>query len=85
MALHITNVHGVRIGSDDAAEIVVVETNGQIRITFTSSALNRIDPTCLTVMNFDGPSKTFPKREYLAFLDQLHAFFMVTPVKPKPE
>ena len=85
MAVHITRVHGVNIGSNDAAEILVAETNGLVRVTFTPAALKRIDPTCLTVMNFDGSTKTFSKREFLAFLDQLHAFFMVTTVQPKRE
>ncbi len=85
MAVHITNVHDVRIGQDDTAEILVTETNGNVRVAFTQEVLKRVNPACLTVMEFDSSSKTFTKREYLAFLDQLHAFFMVTSVKPKAE
>jgi hypothetical protein len=67
MAVHITNVHDVRIGQDDTAEILVTETNGNVRVAFTQEVLKRVNPACLTVMEFDSSSKTFTKREYLAF------------------
>jgi hypothetical protein len=35
------------------------------------------------VLGFDRADRILSKRDYLAFLDQLHAFFILTPVKPK--
>ncbi len=84
MATHISAVHNVRIGENDQADIVVVETNAQVRVRFDDVFLRRVADDCLMVLRFPGPERTFDKPDYLAFLDQLHAYLTLTPVKPRP-
>jgi hypothetical protein len=84
MATHISAVHNVRIGEDAAADIIVFETNAQVRVRFTDGFRGRVAGDCLMVLRFSEPQKTFDKQGYLAFLDQLHAYLTLTPVKPRP-
>jgi hypothetical protein len=85
MAKHISAAHGVRIGEDEAADILVVETNAQVTVRFRQDFLGWVERDCLMVLRFSGPEKTFAKPEYLSFLDQLHAYLVLTPVRSRPD
>ena len=85
MATHISTVHNVRIGEDEGADLVVFETNVQVCVRFSDAFLHRVAGDCLMVLRFPGPERTFSKPDYLAFLDQLHAYLTLTPVKPPPK
>jgi hypothetical protein len=83
MAKHISAAHGVRIGEDETADILVSETNAQVRVEFSENLLGRVEGDCLIVLRFSGAEKTFTKPEYLQFLDQLHAYLCLTPIRPR--
>jgi hypothetical protein len=85
MARHISAAHGVRIGEDQTADILVSETNAQVRVTFSQDLLGRVEGDCLIVLRFSGPEKTFAKPESLQFLDHLHAYLVLTPIRSRSD
>jgi hypothetical protein len=78
MARHIHTAHGVLIGTNTAADVLVFKTNDMIRVVFNPQFLQRTGQDCLTVMSFPKSEKTLSKSDYLNFLDQLHAYLTMT-------
>ena len=56
-----------------------------MQVRFSQDLLSRVEGDCLIVLRFSGPEKTFAKPEYLQFLDQLHAYLVLTPVRSRPD
>ncbi len=85
MAVHISNVHKVRIGEDSEAHIVVFATNDLVRVRLSDDLLKRVYSDFMMVLRFESQEKTFDRQRYLMFLDQLHAYLMLTPLRtPAP-
>ena len=83
MARHIRKAHHVQISDTAPADILVWETNNMIAVRFSDDFLKRVDSGCLTILNFQGPEQLFCKPDYLNFLDQLHAYLVLSPPKKK--
>jgi len=83
MAKHIRVAHGVRVGADAAADVIVSETNEMVTVRLSDDLLSRAKGNCLTVLRFSGPEKTLAKPEYVQFLDQLHAYLTFTPLQSR--
>ncbi|MDP8248363.1 MAG: hypothetical protein P9M00_09530 [Candidatus Tritonobacter lacicola] len=83
MARHITAVHGVRIGDDETAELVVKPEVDGIEVVFTPGLLERLEPDCIHIIGFNKPRRSLNRKEYLGFLDKFHAYLMISPPKPR--
>lgn len=83
MAKHITIAHNISIAETNTADIIVSETNSLVSVTLSSNFLSRVDNDALIVLRFNSSKKTFTKPEYMQFLDQLHAYLVLTPMKAR--
>jgi len=82
MAEHISVAHGVHLGEKNA-DIIVYETNALVYVEFSQDLLDRVESDCLIVLRFRESKKTFSRSGYLQFLDQLHAYLVLTPIQSR--
>jgi hypothetical protein len=82
MARHITNVHGVKIGPYEDADIMVERREGKIRVVFNAKFYKTLPPQIFYILRIDGKETEMTKEEYISFLGSLHAYLMITPSSP---
>lgn len=75
---HIKEEHGLWIGEEADAMILVSKTNQMIRVHFSDDILKQLPPDCLPVLRFNSPTKTFSEEEYEQFLQDLHDYLVLT-------
>lgn len=85
MARHICTAHGVWIDGEAPADIIVKKTNDMISIHLSTDFLKRTPSDCLPILRFQQPDKIVSKSEYRQFLDQLHAYLLLTPIQSNPQ
>jgi hypothetical protein len=83
MAKHLKLAHGITIGIDNSYDIIAKFQDNNIKIIFTQKMLQKYGQECLGVLQFNNTSKTLSKKEYLTFLDMLHAYLSVSPFKKR--
>lgn len=83
MAKHITSAHGVVIGSDKYADIIVGCNGDTVTVVLSDNfySLSMEDP--LLALSIPDKSFGLSKEEYIAFLNKLHAYLMIKPLKLK--
>lgn len=77
MIEHIAKEHGIRIGSDTNADIVVEQSSNTVTVAFTPKIIQRLPPSCLSVLRFDDPKKVFTEEQYEKFLDDFHDYLLL--------
>jgi len=77
MVEHIAKEHGIRIGSDTNADIVVEQSSNTVTVAFTPKIIQRLPPSCLPVLRFDDPKKVFTEEQYEKFLDDFHDYLLL--------
>ncbi len=84
MAVHISRAHGVRVGADPGADITVTRTDDGIRMVMQPCFLERVDGRMmLGVLGISGTELMLSPGEYVALLNKLHAYLMLTPPQPQ--
>ena len=78
MIEHIAEGHGIRIGTDTNADIRVSTTNAMVTVRFTPDIVRRLPGDCLPVLQLDGPERTLTEAEYGQFLNDFHAYLLLT-------
>jgi hypothetical protein len=62
MIEHIAEGHGVQIGSETNADIVVTRGSNTVTVVFSKDLLTNIPRDCLFALRFSGTAKDIPKR-----------------------
>ena len=78
MIEHIAEGHGIQIGSETNADIVVTRGSNTVSVVFTEHLLEKIPGDCLPVLRFSGPKKEMTEQELGQFLNDLHDYLMLT-------
>jgi hypothetical protein len=68
----------LREGTDTNADIRVSTTNAMVTVRFTPDIVRRLPGDCLPVLQLDGPERTLTEAEYGQFLNDFHAYLLLT-------
>ncbi len=78
MIEHIAEGHGIQIGSETNADIVVTRGSNTVSAVFSEDLLKKLPRDCLPVLRFSAPEKTLTEDSFEKFLNDLHGYLRVT-------
>ncbi len=78
MIEHIAEGHGVQIGNETNADIVVTRGSNTVTVVFSKDLLTNIPRDCLFALRFSGPEKDMTEEEFGQFLNDLHDYLLLT-------
>ncbi len=78
MIEHIGKEHGIRIGAETNADVIVIAASNAVSVTLTPGLVTRLPPDCLHVLDFPAAGKVLTDEQYEKFLNDLHDYLLVT-------
>ena len=81
MSRHIRTAHGVILRNDVGADIMVQRKDKKVSIVFTERFIKKAGEDIVWVLGLGGVECVMSRKEYLSFLNKLHAYLTVTPVR----
>jgi len=81
MAKHISSAHGVIVAGDLGADVTVGYDGNTVTVSLSESLVDRTGGEILRALRLDEPSDSMERKEYLMFLNMLHAYLTVTPLR----
>lgn len=78
MIEHIAKDHGIRIGAESNADVIVVAASNTVSVTFSHTLVKRLPQDCLHVLDFPAEGKLLTDEQYEKFLNDLHDYLLLT-------
>lgn len=78
MIQHIGKDHGIKIGTNADADIVLNETSNTVSVLFTPELVKRLPPDCFSVLKFSNPKKIMTPDEFGQFMENFHDYLLLT-------
>jgi len=78
MIEHIGKDHGIRIGAEANADVIVMAASNTFSVTFTPGLVKRLPQDCLHVLDFPAAGKVLTDEQYEKLLNDFHDYLLVT-------